>query len=135
MKALQLTQNRLLGMLNNTRVSDKISIKSMLEKFQLFSVNQFSAEIKLIEVWKSINTEGSPINLAPYNPNIVQTDHSLRPQPSRIFHDSARLALSQSSFHIDAAKVWNGAPAAVHGAATLSSAKKAIKIYCKSFPI
>ena len=135
MKALQSTQNRLLRTLNNTRVADKISIKSMLKKFQLLSVNQLSAEIKIIEVWKSINTKGSPISLAPYNPNLVQTVRSLRPQPTRIFHDSARLALSQSSFHIDAAKVWNGAPAAVHSATTLSSAKEAIKIYCKSIPI
>ena len=117
------------------QVADKISIKSMLEKFQLLSVNQLAAEIKLIEVWKSINAEGSPINLAPYNPNLVQSDRSLRPQPSRIFDDRARLALSQSSFHIDAAKVWNGAPAAVHNAASLSGAKKAIKTYCKSLPI
>ena len=33
----------------------RVSIKSMLEKFGLLAVNQLSAEIKFIEVWKSIN--------------------------------------------------------------------------------
>ena len=49
-KSLQLTQNRLLRSLNQTRIADKVSIKKMLEKFELLSVNQLAAEIKLIEV-------------------------------------------------------------------------------------
>ena len=52
MKSLQLTQNRLLILLNNSRVKDKVSVGKMLEKFQLPSVNQLAAKIKLTEVWK-----------------------------------------------------------------------------------
>ena len=66
MKSLQLTQNRLLRTLNGTKISDKISTQSMLNTFQLLSVNQLAAEIKLIETWKSINLEDNPIQLEPF---------------------------------------------------------------------
>jgi hypothetical protein len=135
MKSLQLTQNRLLRLLNNSRVADKISTKTLLEKFQLLSVNQLAAEIKLTETWKSINVDGCPINLDPYNHNQDKSDHRLRPQPMRIFNDSHRLQLAQSSFHVDSAKLWNSAPPNVQNARTLSMAKKAIKDHCKALPI
>ena len=51
MKYLQLTKNRNLRAINNSKIKDKISVVSMLEKFQLLSVNQLAAQIKLLEVW------------------------------------------------------------------------------------
>ena len=57
MKDLQLTQNRLLRATNGSKASEKVSIKTMLEKFNLLSVNQLSAQIKLKEVWKSMNCD------------------------------------------------------------------------------
>ena len=107
----------------------------MLTKFQILSVNQLSAEIKLIEVWKAINVDDCPIALEPYIQHPTQTDRSLRPQPNRVFADCARLAMSQNSFHIDAAKVWNLAPANVKTAVSLQGAKRERKNYCKSLPI
>ena len=133
MKSLQLTQNRLLRTLNGTKISDKISTQSMLSTFQLLSVNHLAAEIKLIETWKSINLEYNPIQLEPFKTNT--NAHQLRPQLNRIFKDDARLAISQSSFHIDAARVWNNAPPEIKNAITLADAKKNIKIYSKSLPI
>ena len=41
----------------------------MLKKFEIPSVNQLAAEIKLLEVWKSINVENNPTRLDPYNAN------------------------------------------------------------------
>ena len=49
----------------------------MLEKFQILSVNQLAAKIKLIETWKSINVEGCPIKLDPYSLNQAANDHVL----------------------------------------------------------
>ena len=80
MKSLQLTQNRLLRAINNTKVKDKISIKSMLSKFGLLSVNQLAAQIKLTEVWKSIHVENYAITLAPYNEYQILPDITLRPR-------------------------------------------------------
>ena len=70
LKALQLTQNRMLRVINNSKIKDKISNKSMLDKFGLLSVNQLAASIKLVEVWKSFNQEGYPLRLEPYNHNL-----------------------------------------------------------------
>ena len=66
MKELQLTQNRLLRLLNGSKIKDKVSVHSMLKKFNLLSVNQLSAQIKLVEVWKIINVKGHPLVMDPY---------------------------------------------------------------------
>ena len=49
---LQQAQNRMLRMLMNKRIRDRVSIKSMLEKQRMLSVNQINAQIKLVEMWK-----------------------------------------------------------------------------------
>ena len=59
----------------------------------------------------------------------------MRHQPNRIFKDSSRLVLTENSFNIDAAKLWNGAPYSVTGADTLPIAKKAIRLYVESLPV
>ena len=62
-KDLQLAQNRLLRMLNNSKIKDRVSTSSMLVKFKLLSVNQLAGQIKLTESWKSFNIEKYPIQL------------------------------------------------------------------------
>ena len=62
-KAIQLVQNKLLRALNNTKIKDQISTKSLLEKFGFMSVNQMNCQVKLMEVWKAINLEGYPPKL------------------------------------------------------------------------
>ena len=52
---IQLVQNKLIRNLNGTTVKDKISTKSMLDKFGFLSVNQMNAQIKLTEGWKISN--------------------------------------------------------------------------------
>ena len=133
MKELQLTQNRLLRLLNNTRIKDKISVATMLTKFQLPSVNQLAATIKLQEVWKSQNIEGSPITMDPYNEPAAE--RGLRQRPNRVFNDSARLKISESSFNIDAARLWNHCPQDIRDATTLAEAKRLIKNFTKKLPI
>ena len=53
----------MLRLLNNTRISDKISTSSLLTKFNMMSVNQINAQIKLSEMWKAVNVEDHPFNL------------------------------------------------------------------------
>ena len=135
LKSLQLTQNRMLRVLNGTKISDKISIKLMLKKFDLLSVNQLAAKIKLTEVWKSINKEGYPINLEKYKQYSEINTHLLREQPNRTFNDYCRLQKSEYSFHVDAAKLWNYAPTEIKSALSLPLAKKAIDKFCHLLPI
>ena len=139
LKALQLTQNRMLRAINGSRVKDKVNVKSMLDKFNLLSVNQLSAQIKLTEVWKSENVEGYALSFEPYkrprpNQDLI-SDLSLRPRANRIYNDIARLQISKHSFNIDAARLWNLAPREITSANSLSAAKAAILIHVKSFPI
>ena len=63
MKDLQVSQNKMLRLLNNTRISDKISTMSLLEKFNMMSVNQINAQIKLSEMKKAVRDEDHPFNL------------------------------------------------------------------------
>ena len=64
-KSLQITQFRMLRLINNTRIKDKVSIGHMLKKFNILSVNQLTAQIKLQEVWKAVHTEKYGISLDP----------------------------------------------------------------------
>ena len=65
----------------------------MLEKFNLLSVNQLSAQIKLKEVWKSLNCEDYPIKLTEWNTALDDNVHSLRKKENRVFSDSYRLQM------------------------------------------
>ena len=48
LKAIQVVQNNLLRMLNRSKIKDKVSIDFMLKKFNMMSVNQLNAQIKLL---------------------------------------------------------------------------------------
>ena len=135
MKLSNLSQHQLLRALNNTRVKDRVSIKFMLEKFGLLSVNQLAAKIKLAEVWKSINCPDYPIELEPYKVPTGENNYGLRPQSNRICNDSCRLKRSEQSFNIDAARLWNAAPVEITTAATLNVAKSLITKYCQTLPV
>ena len=50
------------------------------------------------------------ISLEPYKHDSQRNDHDLRAQSNRIFDDSCKLKRSDSSFHIDSAKLWNASP-------------------------
>ena len=52
-----------------------------------------------------------------------------------IFDDSSRLQAAQSSFNIDAARLWIAAPEVVRTASNLYLAKKCILKYAKTLPI
>jgi hypothetical protein len=125
----------MLRAINNSKIKDKISIVSMLKKFNLLSVNQLAASIKLTEVWKSLNVVDYPLQLDPYNQTTTTLSLDLRPKPSRVFNDSARLQISKYSFNVDSARLWNQAPPEVTSAPTLDAAKSAIKTYANSLPV
>ena len=72
-KAIQSVQNDLLRALNGTKTKDKVSIKSMLEKFNLMSVNQINAQIKLLEIWKSQKLKDYPLEVRQQTPKIDET--------------------------------------------------------------
>ena len=52
MKSAQIAPNKMLRMLDRVTLKDHVTSKSLLLKYNLPSVNQLAAEIKLIEAWK-----------------------------------------------------------------------------------
>ena len=75
------------------------------------------------------------LTLESYNQVEIMPSHDLRAQSNRIYNDTCRLRKSESSFHKDAARLWNLAPMNIRNALSLEVAKKAIDKYCKSLPI
>ena len=125
----------MLRAINGSNLKDRISTASLLEKFNLRSVNQLAAQIKLVETWKSLNVPDYPIVLEPYNQENASSNAELRPRPTRIFNDSCRLQLAKSSFNVDAARLWNLAPEKIKTAKNIFAAKAAITEYVKNLPL
>ena len=69
-KDIQKNQNKLLRYLNNTKIREKISTRSILDKFNQLSVNQLNANIKLCDIWKAVNVEDYPTKVTQMSPNI-----------------------------------------------------------------
>ena len=62
-KAVQLAKNKLLRLLAGSQIKDMLSKKDMLNKFEILSMNQTLAQIKLTEAWKASRNTNYPINM------------------------------------------------------------------------
>ena len=126
---LQKAQNKMLRTLENVRISDKISVNSMLIKHKMLSINQLNAQIKLTEMWKA--------NYVPSYPLEVQK----RPSTSEgiitrgMLQDNLVEVSTRKTFIGDASRVWNKAPIAIRNAKSLSLAKQEIRKFCVTLPI
>ena len=102
-QAIQKCQNKLLRVLNGTKISDKVSTKSMLLKFKIKSVNQINAQIKLNEMWKSVNIVNYPIktNFLTRVDDVAQT----RAVTNGLLKETLATNSSQRSFIHDATHI------------------------------
>ena len=112
-----------------------VTVLVVLVKYGLPSVNQLSGEIKLVEAWKSINETSYPFQLEECNPNRVDCTRAVRTTTTKKWKDTAITKAARESIGIDCAKLWNIAPISVITAPTLVSAKREIKMFCKSLEI
>ena len=131
-KAAQVAQNKMLRMLDRVSLTEHIPSKALREKYDIPSVNQLSAEIKLTESWKSVHIDGYPFQLEPNNPSRDTQGRSIRATTEKKWKDTAKSKAGEMSCSRDAAKLWNNAPLTIKSAKTLSLAKKEIKAYCKT---
>ena len=58
-----MAQNKMLRLLDNSKLKDRRSTKHKLEKLDLLSVNQTVAQIKLVEVWMAMNDPEDPVEM------------------------------------------------------------------------
>ena len=133
MEAIQKCMNKLLRVLNNSRISDKISTKSMLTKFNLLSVNQMNAQIKLTEIWKSVNILNYPIKTL-----VIQRGSeavSTRAMTAGVLEEVKITNSSEKTFLNDAIHIWNRSSVAIKDCVSISSAKKAIKAFVVTLPV
>ena len=130
---VQKIQNRLLKVLENKRVTDKIPVKTMLENQKMMSVNQTAAQIKLLEMWKAKNTEDYPLKIE--FQTTAREGTTTQGDSSGKAIEVGKTNAAKKSFIGDATRTWNRAPDEIKLAKTISSAKQRIKVYCKTLPI
>ena len=119
----------MLRTLENVRIRDKISVKSLLERNQMLSVNQTAAQIKLTEMWKSKNLDNYPLK-----PDIVlPTANGTITRNATC--EKFKINNTLNTFIGDATRLWNAAPNTVTDSKSIGLAKKNIKAFCKSLPI
>ena len=134
-KSAQIAQNKMLRMLDRVTLNDHVTTKSLLLKYNIPSVNQLAAEIKLIETWKSQNIANYPFMLEPNNPGRNDGGRSVRESTTKNWKDMSKTKAARESMSRDCAKLWNTAPTNITSATTLCGAKRLIKAYCKTFEI
>ena len=76
----------MLRFLNNSKIADKISTKSILEKFELLSVNQINAEIKLEDMLKATHIDNYPTKIKKLNKHQGQNEWKLGGKWSQNYH-------------------------------------------------
>ena len=84
MKSAQIAPNKMLRMLDRVTLKDHVTSKSLLLKYNLPSVNQLAAEIKLIEAWKSQNIPNYPLKLEPNIYSLLRLLRSLKRAIARV---------------------------------------------------
>ena len=127
MKMTQMSQNKVLRMLNRSRIKDRVSNKEMLEKFELMSVNQVVAQIKLTEAWKAMNDKKYPLKLRRQGNVNNEESREVRLSTRKDMMDGGRYKATRESFTREAGRMWNQAPMEIKTAKTLFAAKKLIK--------
>ena len=135
MKRTQIAQNKMLRMMENCRIRDRKSVKEMLERNEMMSVNQVAAQIKLTEAWKAVNDEKYPVSMKRVEQGNHDGRREVRPETRRGLEEGGRTKIARESFVRDAGRIWNQAPTQIKTAKTIEEAKRKIKEYCKALPI
>ena len=122
------SSKNMLRLLNGSKISDKISIESMLSKFKALSVNQLNASIKLLEIWKSLNLSNYPLTIKQQSSdsNRINTRADQKQKPVEI----GRKELTKNTCISDAVRVWNLAPISVTACLSVYQAKKRNEVIC-----
>ena len=129
---LQITQNKFARFIHGSTLLDRINTKTIFEETKPYSVNQIMAQIKLIEVWKSIIVNNYPIQWK--NREEVMKREGLKSSNKPDLIITGRSAIQDKSFINDAARVWNNAPMEIKSCKSLHSAKKLIKLFSRTLP-
>ena len=135
MKDVQICQNKMLRMLDRVSLKEHVTNKSLLAKYNLASVNQLAAEIKLLEAWKAINVTNYPFQMEKNNPDRIDTGREIRTTSIKEWKDDYKTKAASENVSRDTARLWNNAPTVIKMALSLRKAKSEIKKYVKTLEI
>ena len=105
----------------------------MLTKFNMLSVNQLNASIKMLEIWKAINVEDYPLKVEKQtsNKSRVSTRADILEKPIEI----GKTVVVQKTCVSDAIRLWNLAPNHITNSTSLAHAKSEIRKFVRQLPI
>ena len=129
---IQVVFNDCLRLLTNNKREDHAKIDDMLNQLGWLSINQLSAETRLIEAWKIAHNQDYCLNdtVKKKKKNVYPT----RSNNQVLFDTGNECSKSKNSFAGPTAKIWNKAPSEVKTASNLSQAKNAIRCFVKTLP-
>ena len=130
---IQKVQNKLVRLLTKTKLTDRVNIASLLKKTNMMSVNQMNGQIKIQEIWKSLNVSNYPIQVNKQTPHASRT--STRADVKGRLIETGNSCLSQKTCINDAIRIWNQLPISVTDSTSFYQIKKHAKLYAKSLPI
>ena len=133
LKAIQKVQNKMLRLINGSRLTDKISTKLLLSRVNMLSVNQINAQAKIMEVWKATHDPDHPLKIERlvHDPKACVTRSVINGD----LKEFGKSGLVQSTFLNDASKAWNNCPREVKDCDSIWKAKKAIKNFVEKLPV
>ena len=126
--AIRVTYNDVMRLLCKSRREERKPIKEMLDKLDWLSLNQMSCEVRLIEVWKSLNLENYCLK------NLFEKVNSRNQNRIRL-KAGFKSRLRENSFHYPSVQLWNSAPATITHSKSESQARKAIRDFVKTLPV
>ena len=133
MSKLQVSQNKMLRVLENVQLKDGVHTRTLLENQKMLSVNQLAGNIKLTELWKATHVENYPLKvksqITPPNGRVTRADSAGK------LIECKGSVLSINSCAGDGTRLWNKAPLNVKNANSIWSAKKEIKLFAATLPI
>ena len=134
--SIQRVQNKLVRFLNNAKLKDNVHANYLLNQLNMLSVNQMNAQIKLMEVWKTLNLNQSPLNFRTpmFNPE-VRSSRSVSSNKLPETSGSSKKQKTKSSLMSDGKKLWNSAPSPIPLYTSTYSAKKEINKFVKTLPV
>ena len=126
--AIRVTYNDVLRLLCNSKRDERKPIGELLGQLGWLSLNQMSCEVRLIEVWKSLNLEDYCLK------DLFERVNSRNSERIRL-KSAFKSRLRENSFHYPSVRIWNTAPSTVTHAKTESQARKAIRNFVQTLPI
>ena len=132
-KGIKVIYHDVLRLLCSSKREDKMSVENMLNKVGWLSINQLASEVRLIEVWKSLNQEN--YCLQGLFEKVESNRHNTRASLKIRLKCGLKSRLRDNSFHFPSVKLWNSAPLDVTNAPTESLARSAIRAYVENLPI